>query len=384
MQKIIYSLLTILLMNPYSSLFGQQTIQTAMSHSELSNSLKEIIHSASIPMIELSMQEGDETFSTESHLGSYSPPAVFCQTVFQAASLSKTLFATIVLRMAQKGLIELDRPLDDYLPFNRVLHEQQGWAKSLTARCLLSHKSGLQNWSKSPSSQEWPKSDLSFLFVPDSAFSYSGEGYYYLQQVVEKICNKSLEQIANEEIFTPLKMHSSSYEWKQQDNPSIDYDKVAACGFNKEGENTGQGRHPRGNSAYTLRTTASDYIKFLNALFGDKLLSAKMKEEMLKPHIRAIRYPGEERECDNYIYWGLGIGIEESPLYGKLFFHWGDNGSFKALFIVIPSLDKKMVYLTNSANGHEIIDSITKQIMKLPSPLKLSPWVTERYSGKLY
>ncbi len=341
---------------------AKNNIETTIENSEIDflyqNRLKQIADSAGIPNLQI-------VFQSEKYL--------FCnsekKSVFQAASLSKPIFAYIVLKMAERGEIDLDKPLHLYTQVSRI--DNKEWAQKLTARSILSHKSGLQNWATSPSSDEWPNSVAKFRFKPDSAFSYSGEGYYLLQQAVEKIRGKLLEDIAKEEVFIPLNMEYSSYEWMDI------YDSLAVDGFNRGGENRGKGRHPRANSAYTLRSTASDYSKFLSALINDTILSPSMLKSMLRPEVPAYRYSERSRECDNYIFWGLGLGIEKNSQFGDILFHWGDNGNFKALFVVIPSKQSHLVYFTNSESGHDIIDDIVSLFFRSSEPLKLSAWINE-------
>jgi len=278
--------------------------------------------------------------------------------IFQAASLSKPLFAYIVMRMVDKGEIDLDTPICRYTDIERF--EDKEMAAILTPRMVLSHTTGLPNWSARTSSNEWPTSVIKFKYPADSCFSYSGEGFAYLQRAVEAIRGASLDVIAREEVFVPLGMNSTSYGWLPQ------YDSIALDGFNRTAKNRGQGRHPRENSAYTLRTNASEYMRFLIAVMEGKGLSATSHTEMLTPQLHAIRF-ADHPDCDSTIQWTIGLGAiysdtaaadkREAPRY---YYHLGDNGSFKALFVFRPEDRRGIVYFTNSANGHDIITSVTR------------------------
>lgn len=338
---------------------------------------KAVAKDAKIPMFQAALFNGNKTELFEFTNENYISPAKEFNTVFQAASLSKPLFAYIVMKMAGNNEINLDKPILDYLKEPRFLTEQMEWARMLTPRVILSHKSGLPNWAASPSSDEWPNSSLSFKFVPDSAFSYSGEAFTLLQKAVESIKGESLQNIAIKEVFTPLGMNSSSYEWGREDIPALNYDLIAADGFNSKGENRGKGRHPRANCAYTLRTTAADYSLFLAAMVKGVGLKPQYHKEMFTPQIKAVRYSDRDRICDNSIFWGLGIGIEKNSELGDIYFHWGDNGNFKALFIIVPSQGTHLVYLTNSAHGHSIIDNLTPLFFGNKEPLAISSWVND-------
>lgn len=286
--------------------------------------------------------------------------------VFQAASLSKVVFAYIVMKMCDKGEIDLNTPLYKY--FEREgksgidRFENQEYAKMITAQMVLRHRTGLPNWSTSPSSEEWPLSTIVFKHHPDSAFGYSGEGFAYLQRAVECIKGDDIEHIAIEEVFIPLGMEHTSYQWISS------YDSLNVCG----------NPFPRANTAYTLRTTAHDYSKFLSALLEGKGLSKKMHEMFFTPDAtNAVRYCDNKRECDSTIFWGLGLGIEKNPNFGNVIWHWGDNGKYKSLFILIPSTGESLVYFANNSTAHSIIDKITPLFFESTDPFALSEWINE-------
>ncbi|MDR0661570.1 MAG: beta-lactamase family protein [Prevotellaceae bacterium] len=97
------------------------------------------------------------------------------------------------------------------------------------------HKTGLPDWAtSSPTNDEWSTSPIRFKFKPDSAFSYSGEAFAFLQRAVEQIRGRSLQQIAEEEVFIPFDMSNSSFGWKES------YYSKAAYGHDKEGKSTGK------------------------------------------------------------------------------------------------------------------------------------------------
>ena len=165
-------------------------------------------------------------------------------------------------------------------------------------------------------------------------------------------------------------MQYTSYEWQDM------YDTLAVDGYNKAGENRGKGRHPRANVGYTLRTCAADYAKFLQELLAGNSLSPKAKEVFFTPcKEKAIRYAKNHRECDNSIAWAMGIGTEDNPEFGKVLWHWGDNGSFKALFLVIPSANGYLTYFTNSNHGHDIINDVTALIIGNKEPFVVNDWI---------
>src|SRR5438552_1023492 len=102
------------------------------------------------------------------------------KTLFEACSMSKTFMTFAALRLAEKGILNLDTPLYRYLPNPRLEHDER--YMKITGRMVLSHSSGIENW------QNYNNPDkLEILSDPGTRFNYSGEGYVYLSQVCEKL-----------------------------------------------------------------------------------------------------------------------------------------------------------------------------------------------------
>ncbi len=127
------------------------------------------------------------------------------ETIFEAASLSKPVFAYAVLKLVDQGKLALDAPLSTYLT-KPYIEENDSRLTKITARFVLSHRTGFRNWRNDE--------PLKIYFTPGERFSYSGEGYIYLQTVVEQITGKPLNDVMNELVFTPFGMTSSSYVWR--------------------------------------------------------------------------------------------------------------------------------------------------------------------------
>src|SRR4029077_6187601 len=116
------------------------------------------------------------------------------ETIFEAASLSKPVFAYAALKLVDQGKLGLDVPLTTYLPKPYIQGEHR--LAKITARIVLSPRTGFRNW-------RGDDNPLSIYFTPGERFSYSGEGYVYLQTVVEQIAGKPLNDLMNELVFTP-------------------------------------------------------------------------------------------------------------------------------------------------------------------------------------
>jgi CubicO group peptidase (beta-lactamase class C family)/ketosteroid isomerase-like protein len=267
--------------------------------------------------------------------------AVNDTTVFQAASLSKTTFAYAVMKLVERGELDLDTPLSDYLPGRYIENDDR--VKLITARMVLSHTTGFPNWR--------PKGGaLRLYFTPGEKFSYSGEGYVYLQKVVEHITGQPLDRFMQEQVFEPLGMRHSSYEWRDE------YESNYAVGHNYFGIATDGGPMRHANAASSLYTTAGDYARFLVAMMRGSGLQEKSVREMLTPQVQlescvicthSKLRPSKLSEVNT---WGLGWGLQTTD-EGTSFWHWGDQGIFMCYTVAFKDQKLGLVYFTNSKNG---------------------------------
>jgi CubicO group peptidase (beta-lactamase class C family) len=226
-------------------------------------------------------------------------------TIFEAGSVSKTVFGYIVMKLCEKRVLDLDVPLTRYTP-DRIL---KGGPRLdlITTRHVLSHTTGLQNWRST-------KEPLAIHFTPGERFSYSGEGYSYMQSVV-----------------THLAGHVNPNDCRAFE----DGFRVCATDFDAA----------RYGSAGGLHTTPTEYAKFLieimNPRPGDAYrLSTASLREMVRPQVKVTES----------ISWGLGWTVEHTKA-GDFIAHSGDNPGYKAM--VAASIQRKagFVIMTNGDRG---------------------------------
>lgn len=279
-------------------------------------------------------------------------------TVFEAASLSKPVFAYAVMKLVESGKLDLDVPLNKYLPAPYVENDER--LNQITARRVLSHTSGFPNWR--PKGQP-----LKIYFNPGEKFSYSGEGIIYLQRVVEQITKEPFNAFMTRTVFEPLGMTSSSYVWQER------YETLKATAHNADGEVKGKNKQPEARAAASLQTTAIDYAKFVTAIMNHKGIKEATVREMLRPQVKV------DEGCVNCIdgknsgrlsqslSWGLGWGLQKTT-DGDSFWHWGDNGDTKAYVVGFNKDKSGVVIFSNSANGLSIVDEILSQIIGSKQP----------------
>ncbi|MBC7851515.1 MAG: serine hydrolase [Chitinophagaceae bacterium] len=277
------------------------------------------------------------------------------ETVFDAASLSKSVFAYGVMKLVEAGKLDLDKPVSTYLDYEDLRHDDR--YKKITAAQLLSHTSGLPNWRNGK--------QLNFRYDPGQRFSYSGEGYVLLGKVVEKITGMGIEAWIQQTVLQPLGMTRSTYVWSER------FESNYAHPHSELGETDVKFYNYTPNMAASLLTTGSDYAKFMIALLAQQGLK--------KPAFQAM-FTGNSKswfeKYENKIGWGLGLGHANSN-GSTSFWQWGDNGSYKAYMVGYPDKKEGLVYFTNSANGLAAGRHISALFFKEPSePLNWLDYMT--------
>ncbi|MEJ2581135.1 MAG: beta-lactamase family protein [Acidobacteriota bacterium] len=281
------------------------------------------------------------------------------ETVFQAASLSKPVFAYTVLRMVDEGVLDLDAPLIDSIGIDAARANHLGESfddprvREITARMVMTHRTGFPNWRG--------RGELTFIFDPDERFGYSGEGFGLLQKVVERVTGTPMEELVTTYTFEPLGMTSSTYTASEVDLDRYAWPHRASGEVQPKPDDFEERRKKaRPHAAASLVTTASDYARFLVALSTGEGLADATHEDLLRPQSDV----GE----DGLVSWGLGTGLERVN-GGVNAWHWGDNGDTKAFFVVDPRFGDGVVYFANSYNGLSLAGKILELVMPGDHPL---------------
>jgi CubicO group peptidase (beta-lactamase class C family) len=335
--------------SPGSSVPGPASVHA------LERTVPELMRKNNVPGLSLALIRDGRIYWAKSFGVKDGDAPVTNDTTFEAASLSKVMFAYAVLKLADRGKIDLDAPLQHYLDAPYI--EGDPRIDKITARLVLSHRTGFPNWR--------PREGLTIHFEPGDHFSYSGEGFVFLAKAVERITGQSLNEFIQQMVFTPLGMTSSSYVWRQ------DYDARTAIGHDKGGKAQDKWKPKEANPASSLQTTALDYARFMTALLDGKGLNPHTLKEMETPQT-AVQQNCTANCFDvaspsTTIFWGLGVGLEETSA-GSAFWHWGDNGSFKAYMVGFPKDKSGLVMFTNSENGLSIADAVVKAALDSDQP----------------
>jgi CubicO group peptidase (beta-lactamase class C family) len=294
-----------------------------------------------------------------------SPEPIAASTLFQAASLTKQVTAYAAFALRAQGKLDFDRPLVAY-----VDDLPNAAARVVTTRNVLSQSSGFPNWRSSEASKPVP--ELVPAFTPGTRYQYSGEGFFYLQRVLEHVGGAGFGQLVHDLVFQPLGMTSSTLVWdpetlartalphERHGELRKNWDKsaravrayaarigkpVAQLRYDDYATATREAGDPVlpnwmvPNGAASLVTSAEDYARFLAA---------------------AIRNPelGQQQVTINeFLGWGLGWAIERFSGHTYLW-QWGDNGGYKNFVLAEPSTGGAIFVFTNGDAGARVYDRV--------------------------
>ena len=276
------------------------------------------------------------------------------QTIFPAASLGKPVFAYSVLKMVNNGKLHLDTTVVSSVPLKymeenflkgKLIDEN---IKLITPRMILSHSSGLPNWRNSDK-------PIKTLFKPGEKYSYSGEGYFLLQLMVEYIMKEPIEKIIRDYVFQPLSMNNSTYNIKDVANYTSTY--------GNDGKLVPIDTLETPNVAYTFKTNVNDYARFIIALMDGKGLTKPTFNEMFSPQVTTdICQTGK-------VSWGLGFAIQNAEPENA-FFQWEKSPNSSSYFIGFKDSKRAIIYFTNIANqGLRIGEVLVDETLDYQDPL---------------
>ena len=284
--------------------------------------------------------------------------------VMTAASLNKSALATVVMRLVQRGTLDLNKPIEQYLgkplgDFDRYA-DLAGDPRTarLTLRILLDHTTGFANFRGLEDDHK-----LHIHYEPGTHYGYSGEGINLAQFVLEKVTGKSATVLMLEELYAPLKMTRSNMVWEPR------FESDFANGYDEYGRSLGPERRTSPVAAGSMQTTPRDYALFLSALMRGDVLSASMRDKMLSPQIRirsAHQFPSLNTETTTVYHpidlsYGIGWGLYNSP-FGPAFFKEGHAEGWRHFALCFRNGDGILV-MTNSSNGEGIFKPLAEALL---------------------
>ena len=324
-------------------------------------------------------------------------------TVYNIWSMVKPMSAVAVLQLHEQGLLDIDDPVADYLPFFKVQYPSES-SETITIRHLLNHSSGLRNnvpeiigWIHFDGDPEWNQTELIQEKLPDYAELdyepglegiYTNVGYMVLTALVEAVSGQTYQQYMIDHVFKPLEMNDTSWTYDEAtidreaagSHPSVDIQTVLLLPLVMDkDQRDALIREKRDgvvwfNRVYTDQkgptgpiTSATDIARFLMAylnggeLDGQRILSVESVAMLThEGHI----LPGNTPEAADFkdydeMYQGLGWAyvVEDGDFFIG---HSGGGPGFAANMRLYPERGLGMVVLANGGYlaSEEIFDLV--------------------------
>lgn len=268
-------------------------------------------------------------------------------TPYSLASVSKPITATALMILVERGLVDLDRPVNDYLGDAR-LQGRAGDAAEATVRRVAAHYAGLPlHYQFFLANEDFPRPDMEetirrygvLVTKPGQHYQYSNLGYGVLEYLIERVSGRPYGEFLREEIFGPLGMnHSSAPVNAAPEGAAVRYwDKDTPLPFYDFDH--------RGASA--VFASARDLTRFgmfhlgLEALGAGQPLRTSTIEEMREPVARIDENRG----------YGIGWGINNDRSGYRTVSHTGGMGGVATTLILVPDEQITVAVVSNSRGG---------------------------------
>lgn len=324
------------------------------------------------------------------------------ETVYRAGSISKLFTATAAMQLAERGRLDIDRPLGDSLP-GFTIRTRFVDAGPITPRSIMTHHSGLPSdhlkgmWTLKPEPFTLVADRLKDEYAanpPGAVFSYSNLGVTLLGDAIGKVAGRDFVSHVRDELLLPLGMGRSSF------STSVDRTPLAAKGYRKgkEAEDPPLRDVPAGG----LNTSVLDLSRFLRMVLaggkaGDRqIVKPETLAEMLRPQNTDIPLDLDLRVGLGWMLSGLGnIDLRNG---GPVAHHAGATLLFHGQLIVLPERKLGVVVLANSDTAGTVVGKVATEALKLALEAKtgdrqperektgggdgsLSPEALQRYEG---
>jgi D-alanyl-D-alanine carboxypeptidase len=254
---------------------------------------------------------------------------------FRAGSITKSFTATVVLQLVGEGKIELDAPVNRYLP--GLVDDR------ITVRQLLQHTSGLYNYTDAigfrPQDFEpirfkhWEPAELIAIstskppqFEPGTKWEYNNTGFVILGRLIEKVTRQPYERTVQQRILKQLHLNDTALPG---DNPDIHGPHAHSYGL-VDGKpiDTTRSNPSVFWAAGDILTTTKDLDTFYAALLGGKLLKPTQQTELMKTTPVSPEY-------------GLGLFIQKAPCGTTIIGHTGSVPGFGSYAFFTPDLKRR-------------------------------------------
>lgn len=344
---------------------------------------------AVVPGAALGILHNDEEYACGLGVTSLENPLpVTPDTLFQIGSITKTFVGLTVMRLAERGKIDIDKPVRTYLPELKL--KDEAVAAAVTMRHLLTHTSGWEgdyfnDYGEGPEALSImieKLRELDQITAPGEYFSYCNSGFYLAGRVIEAVTHESFESVVQELVLDPLNMNRSYFFARD-----IITHRVVSGHLVKEGKAQtalpwfiGRAANPAGG----LVCSVSELFKYARYQFGDgyPLLS---KSDMAEMRTGSVQTGGSSL---------MGITWFLDDLSGvQMISHGGGTHGQVTFLCIVPEEHFALAILTNSSSGGKVIQAVQKTALRLflnreipqtktKKRIKMNEEALHEYSGK--
>ena len=305
------------------------------------------------------------------------------ETTLPSASITKSLFATYVMMLVERGQFDLDKPivqqlpqpLDTYAPYRdtaSALVHDPNWPL-VTPRMLLAHTSGLSSGAYSE-----PDRKFHLHFKPGTQWLYSNDAVVLLQFVIEQQLRRPLADLIQEAIFTPLGMKRTGFIYHADFSPDI------SARFDAHDGDIPDTHPSTARASGSMNTSADDLARFLTALYAGRILKPATRKAMFtavlpidSEHESTFsgHHPNDAEVKPIGFAYGVGWGLLTHTRFGPAFFKEGHIGGANAYVICFDRRQSCMILMTNSDNGEFTYRPLLEKILGDT----VTPWQWEGY-----
>ena len=286
--------------------------------------------------------------------------AATASTIYRIGSLTKQFTAAGIMREVEQGKVSLNDPISKYLP-DVPTHGQR-----ITVRQLLTHTSGVHNYTDSP---EWvkhwtedmtPRQIVAFVdkdtldFAPGTKYSYSNTGYVLLGMILEKVTGRPYAAYLEREFFKPLGLTQTSYCPQRPTDPQFAEGYAASSGTVKPAEPLSM---TQPFSAGALCSTVRDLVKWHRALQDGRVVGARSYSLMTTADT-----------LNNGSRINYGFGLVPGQLGSeRTIGHSGGINGFTTYGMYLPDQSLNVIVLTNSDGGPgPLAQNIARAMIGMP------------------
>lgn len=335
--------------------------------STFNREIEKMLDETGIPAVSLAVIDNNEVVFSNAYGYKNLPEKqrVDKNTIFEAASLSKSFLVYAVFKLVEEGKFDLDKPMHEYMdPGPPLKYDPRH--KAITPRMILSHTSGIENW-------RWEnnRDSLEILSNPGEKFVYSGTGYNYMAEAIGLMLGEPYEKYIERMVIKPLKLRRSYVMFETRGGKETPSN--FALGHDAFGKPHDKWKNTEAVPSSANIVTAEDYAKLIIATFDGKHLSAKS--------IRDILQPISKMDKDMPYYYGAGF---EVFYLGKdtLIAHSGSNPGFKGHVFYSVVNKRGFVFLTNSERGKLITTRLSRMTAGFDIDHYYIPFYPDQYPSK--